>query len=232
MPIATRKRATSPTSMADPGLNASGSLLPARILVRLFGVPPAAVVLIGVSVGFNPSPGLPLSSDGTDVAVPARVTAAWFAITTPSAVAALTSTRKETVAVPPGAMVPRLTSIGASLTTAPWLVTSEPATNDVHGFRTPVHVGTGSVMWTLVAAAEPLLAMVIVYSSVSPGLATPVGGMSIAIDQRFCTSSNGAGLPPPAMAVILVGWLPSLGLPLLSVRTPPVWVDVAVPWLT
>ena len=30
----------------------------------------------------------------------------------------------------------------------------------------------------------------------------------------------------------MVGWVPSLGSPLLSVRTGPVWVEVAVPWLT
>ena len=88
----------------------------------------------------------------------------------------MTSTRNEIVAVAPGANVPRLTSIGDVPTTAPWLVTSEPATYVVHGLSAPVHVGTGSVIRVFTEGALPLLATVSVYWSVSPGLATPLGG--------------------------------------------------------
>ena len=37
-------------------------------------------------------------------------------------------------------------------------------------------------------------------------------------------------LPVP-MAVMVVGWVPSLGSPLLSVRTVPVVLEAAAPWL-
>src|SRR5580698_112358 len=101
-----------------------------------------------------PSAALPLSSDSTALP-PVRVTLAWLATTSPSAVALLTTTRNVTVAKPPIGNAPRFTAMGDSVTTAPRLVASDPATYAVHGLSTPVQVGTASVRRTLAAAADP-----------------------------------------------------------------------------
>ena len=138
-----RKVSTSPMTTLAPGLSAS--LVACSVLVNPFG--PASAPPTGTRVGFLPSAGLPLSSLGSDGKLLPLATA-WFARMVPSGVPGFTLARYETVAAAPGASVPRFTLTGVSLSTTPWLVTTDPGT-------TVVLFGVGSFSRTSVALVAP-----------------------------------------------------------------------------